>query len=152
MDFSTYMAALKGLGADLNESAQRVNSRMNGAALAVTMKSTPVGDYPSQVAFTTKDGKAVSFSLAKKEGGTLRRGWQNGGTKRVGNGFESRYFNNVLYGGYVNDGHRIVNRHGETVGYKEGVHMLEQGQNTAKAAAGAIFSAEIQRVKNRGGW
>lgn len=137
MDFSQYMAALKQLGTDLNESARRVNSQMNTKGMEVTVKNTPVGHYPHE---------------SGKQGGTLRRGWHNGGTKRVGNGYESRYYDNVFYAGYVNDGHRVVNRRHETVGYVEGVHMLEQGQNAAKAAADAIFNAEIQRVKNKGGW
>lgn len=152
MDFGTYLAALQQLGADLDESARRVNSQMNAKGMEDTVRKTPVGEYPSLVAFTTKDGKAVSFSVSRKEGGTLRRGWHDGGTKRVGNGYESRYYNNVFYAAYVNDGHRVVNRKGETVGYKEGVYMLEQGQNAAKQSADAIFNAEIQRVKNKGGW
>lgn len=137
LNFDEYRAKLAELGADLKESAQRVNSQMSGAALAVTIKTTPVGQYPKS---------------SGKQGGTARRDWHDGGTKRVGNGFESRYFNNVYYIGYVNDGHRVVNRKGETVGYVEGVRMLEQGQNAAKASADAIFNAEIQRVKAKGGW
>ncbi len=137
MDFSQYMAALKQLGADLDESAQRVLSRMNAKGMEITVKKTPVGQYPKG------SGKA---------GGTLRKNWRNGGTHKVGNGYESRYYNNVYYIVYVNNGHRLVNRRHETVGYVEGRRMLEQGQEAAKEAAPAIFNAEIQRVKNKGGW
>lgn len=152
LNFQEYMAKLKELGADLKESARRVNSQMNAKGMEETVRKTPTGTYPSQVTFTTKAGKVVSFPVAHKQGGTLKHNWLDGGTKRVGNGFESRYYNNTLYAAYVNDGHRIVNRKKETVGYKEGVRMLEQGQNVAKASADAIFNAEIQRVKAKGGW
>jgi hypothetical protein len=137
MDFSTYMAALKELGADLDESARRTLSQMNAKGLNATIKNTPVGQYPSG---------------SGKVGGTLRRSWHDGGTKRVGNGVESRYYNNVYYAGYVNDGHRVVTKTGKTVGYVEGQRFLEQGQNVAKESADAIFNAEIQRVKAKGGW
>ncbi len=137
MNFSQYMAALKGLGADLDESARRTLERMNAKGMETTTKNTPVGQYPAG---------------SGKQGGTLRRGWHNGGTHKVGNGHESRYYNNVYYGPYVNDGHRLVNRRGETVGYVEGQRFLERGQDAAKEAAPAIFSEEIQRVKSKGGW
>lgn len=137
MDYSQYMAALKQLGADLDESAQRTLSRMNAKGMGTTVKNTPVGQYPKG---------------SGKVGGTLRKSWNNGGTHKVGNGHESRYYNNVFYGPYVNDGHRLVNRSHETVGYVDGKRMLEQGQEAAKDAAPAIFNEEIQRVKNKGGW
>lgn len=152
MNFSEYRAKLVQLGADLDESARRVLTQMNAKGLEVTLKKTPVGQYPSVVSFTTKGGKVVSFRVAKKEGGTLRRNWASGGTHKVGNGYESRYHNNVFYGMYVNNGHRVVNRNGVTVGYVDGVRMLEQGQDAAKEAADSIFNAEIQRVKAKGGW
>ena len=137
MDYSKYMAALKQLGADLDESAKRTLSQMNAKGMEITVKNTPVGQYPKG---------------SGKVGGTLRKSWNNGGTHKVGNSHESRYYNNVYYGLYVNNGHRIVNRRHETVGYKEGVRMLEEGQDAAKEAAPAIFNAEIQRVKVKGGW
>jgi hypothetical protein len=152
MDFSEYRAKLVQLGADLDESARRTLTRMNAKGMEVTKKATPTGKYPSIVTFTTKEGKVVSFKVTPKIGGTAKKNWINGGTHRAGNGYESRYYNNTFYIGYVNDGHRVVNRRGETVGYQEGVRMLEQGQNAARQSADAIFNAEIQRVKQKGGW
>ena len=127
-DFSEYRAKLVQLGADLDESARRVVSRMADKGMEVTVRNTPV------------------------DTGHLRKNWLKGRTLRVGNGVESQYYNNVYYGLYVNDGHRIVNRRGETIGHKEGVRMLEQGQNAAKEAADSIFNEEIRRVKRKGGW
>lgn len=127
MDFSEYRAKLVQLGADLDESAQRVVSRMSDAGMNVTVKNTP------------------------SDTGHLRRMWFKLSARRVGNGVESRYFNNVYYGLYVNNGHRVVS-HGKTVGYVEGVRMLEQGQDAAREAADSIFNEEIRRVKSKGGW
>lgn len=58
--------------------------------------------------------------------GNLRRRW----TSRVEaqkNDTRIILENDAEYAAPVNDGHRIVNGAGETVGYKEGRHMLEKG-------------------------
>jgi hypothetical protein len=86
MDFSEYRSKLVQLGADFDESARRTLTRMNAKGMKVTAKTTPVGQYPAG---------------SEKQGGTLRRGWHNGGTHKVGNGLESRYYNNIFYAGYV---------------------------------------------------
>jgi len=137
LNFSQYRAALVALGADLDNSAQHVVSQMANVGMTVTKKNTPVGVYP------TKSGKV---------GGTLRKGWQKGIAYKAGNGWESSYANNVYYGLYVNNGHRIVNKSGETTGYVQGKRMLEQGIDEAKRQSDTIFNNEIQRVKNKGGW
>ncbi|QAT48586.1 HK97 gp10 family phage protein [Caproiciproducens sp. NJN-50] len=135
--FQQYMEQLKQLGADLDDSAQRVLSQMNAKAMAETIKQTPVGKYPKG---------------SGKVGGTLRKGWINGGTHKVGNGHESKYHNSVYYSLYVNNGHRIVSKKGETTGWVDGIRMLEYGQNSAQESAQSIFNKEIQRVKKKGGW
>lgn len=134
LDFSEYRKKLEELGADLDESAQRTLSQMNAKGMEVTVKNTPVNKNPHII------------------GGTLKKGWHNDGTKREGKGYEARYSNNVYYAGYVNDGHRVVNKRHETVGYVNGFRMLEQGQQAAKDSTDSIFNAEIRRVKSKGGW
>jgi len=134
MNFSQYRAALVELGADLDNSAKRVVSQMADVGLKVTKKNTPTNQDPHIV------------------GGTLKKGWHKGQTLKVGNGYESSYANNVYYGLYVNNGHRIVNKSGETTGYVQGKRMLEQGIDEAKRQSDTIFNNEIQRVKNKGGW
>ena len=128
MDFSEYRAKLVQLGADLDESSRRVVSRMADKGMEVTVKNTPV------------------------DTGHLRKNWLKGRTLRVGNGVESRYYNNVYYGLYVNNGHRIDVVVIPAVIDKEGDRMLEQGQDAAKEAADSIFNEEIRRVKRKGGW
>lgn len=137
MNFAQYRAALVALGADLNDSAQHIVAQMASAGVAVTKKNTPVGVYPSG---------------SGKVGGNLRRGWIKGVTYKVGKDWQSGYSNNVEYGLYVNNGHRIVNKAGETIGYVSGRRMLEQGIDAAKQQTDAIFNNEIARVKAKTGF
>lgn len=80
-------------------------------------------------------------------GGTLRKGWHSPPVQPAGNGVRKMLENNVYYGPYVNDGHRVVNRRGETVGYVEGQHFLEHANNVVEKAMIREFDAEIKRVK-----
>jgi hypothetical protein len=80
-------------------------------------------------------------------GGTLRKGWHVTPTQPVGSGIQKGLENNVYYGPYVNDGHRIVSKTGETVGYVEGQHFLERADNVVERAMIREFDAEIKRVK-----
>lgn len=57
--------------------------------------------------------------------GNLRRRWDSRVEKRS-DGADIIITNDADYAAPVNNGHRIVS-HGETVGYKEGRHMLETG-------------------------
>jgi|GEM_PF-1002411 hypothetical protein len=137
MNFSQYRAALVALGADLDKSAMNIISRMSDVGIAETKKNTPVGVYP------VKSGKV---------GGNLRRGWIKGVTYKVGKDWQSGYYDNVAYGLYVNNGHRIVGKGGVTVGYVKGRRMLEQGIDMAKRQGEPIFENEITKVKAKTGF
>ncbi|MPN04554.1 hypothetical protein SDC9_151795 [bioreactor metagenome] len=50
------------------------------------------------------------------------------------------------YGLYVNDGHRVVNRAGETVGFVEGEFFLEHAVHTVDNAMGQEFRREVEEV------
>lgn len=151
-DYKQFRAALEKLGADLDESAKRVVTGMRDVAHNVTVKNTPVGDYPNTVSFTTRTGEQVTFEVSHKQGGTLRRGWKRNRAKKVGKVWESGLFNNTEYGLFVNNGHRIVNKDGATVGYVKGERMLEQGIDAARRQSESLFRQEIARVKQQGGW
>ena len=119
---------------DTEDVAKNVVTKQANIGLRVTKKNTPVGVY------------------RHKQGGTLRKGWKKNPTVRMQNGFMAQYFNNVEYGLYVNNGHRTVNKNGETVGYVQGVRMLEQGINEAERQTRHIFNEEIDKAKRKGGW
>lgn len=151
-DYKQFRAALEKLGADLDESAKRVVTGMRDVAHSVTVKNTPVGVYPDTVSFTTRTGEQVTFKVSRKQGGTLKRAWKRNRAKKVGKMWESGLFNNTEYGIYVNNGHRVVNKDGVTVGYVKGVRMLEQGIDAARRQSEPLFRQEIASVKQKGGW
>ncbi len=75
-----------------------------------------------------KMGKRVVAEVkreTKVRTGNLRRRWDSRAEKRS-DGADIIITNDADYAAAVNDGHRIVS-HGQTVGYKEGRHMLETG-------------------------
>lgn len=151
-DYKQFRAALEKLGADLDDSAKRVVTGMRDVAHSVTVKNTPVGVYPDSVSFTTRTGERVTFKVSHKQGGTFRRNWKRSRTKKVGKAWESGLFNNTEYGIYANNGHRVVNKDGVTVGYVKGLRMLEQGIDAARRQSEPLFRQEIARVKKEGGW
>jgi hypothetical protein len=136
-NFAQFKAALIKLGADLDESAERIISQMADIGLATTKKNTPVGKYSAG---------------SGKIGGTLRRGWMKDKSLKVGCNWQSGYSNNVEYGMYVNNGHRIVGKGGTTIGYVKGKRMLEQGINEARRQNETLMRNEIERVKQKDGW
>ena len=127
-----YRKELKAMLGDISQIDRKVLTVAVNTGLKDVKKNTPVGKYPAG---------------SGKVGGTLRKGWHSPRIQSAGNGVRKALENNVYYGPYVNDGHRIVNRRGETVGYWEGYHMLEKANNIVERAMIKEFDAEIKRVK-----
>lgn len=127
-----YRKELKTMLGDISQIDKTVLTRAVNAGLTDVKKNTPVGKYPAG---------------SGKVGGTLRKGWHSTPTLPAENGVQKALENNVYYAPYVNDGHRVVNRNGETVGYVEGQHFLEHADNVVEKAMVRQFNAEIERVK-----
>lgn len=144
--FERYRKELKAMLGDISKIDKKVLNASVNEGLADVKRNTPVGKYPSEVSFTTKDGRRVTFSVTPKIGGTLRRGWTSPPAVENGSGVEKTLENNVEYASYVNDGHRVVNRHGETVGYVNGNHMLEHAGSVVNMAMEREFAKEVERV------
>lgn len=144
--FEQYRRELQAMIGDISKIDEKVLTESVNEGLADAKRNTPVGKYPSEVSFTTKAGKRVTFAVTPKIGGTLRRGWHSPQAVKTGDGVEKTLENNVEYASYVNDGHRVVNRHGESVGYVNGKHMLEHAGQVVENAMTREFSAEIEKV------
>lgn len=144
-----YRDELKAMLGDIAGIDARVLTRAVNFGLTEVKKITPVGQYPGTVSFTTKDGKQVFFDVAKKEGGTLRRGWNATPTVKTASGVEKSLENNVEYAPYVNDGHRVVNKAHETVGFVKGRFMLEKAVAKVDAALVLEFNAEVEKVAKK---
>lgn len=152
-NFAKYRKQLELLLTNVDESAKRVVSRMADAGMKETIRNTPVGDYSRTVFFYTQWGEQVSFTLRNKPiGGTLKKAWRKTAVRKAGISWVSGYENGTEYALYVNNGHRTVNKFGETTGFVKGVRMLEQGINCAGRHADAIFQQEVARVKAKTGF
>lgn len=127
-----YRKELRAMLGDIKQIDRKVLTSAVNVGLKDVKKNTPVGKYPAG---------------SGKVGGTLRKSWHVTPTLPAGNGVQKGLENNVYYAPYVNDGHRVVNRHGETVGYVEGQHFLERANNVVEKAMIREFNAEIERVK-----
>jgi hypothetical protein len=111
-------------------------------------KNTPIGSYSNEVNFTTKEGKAVSFTTKTvKVGGFMRKSWRSApAVKSKSGGVTKSIVNNAFYSPYVNYGHRIVNSKGETVGWVKGQFMLEKAMTKVDRALLKEFQTEVERV------
>lgn len=128
-NFQIFMEGLRALGADLDESAQQVLQQIRDAGYAETVKTTPV------------------------KTGYLRKQWnRNPAVHKSGEKWMAGYENNVYYAGYVNDGHRIMNRKGKLIRWWDGLHMVERGMNEAERQSEPLFQAELKRVKEKTGF
>lgn len=125
---SDFRRKLEELLGDFNESAHRVVTAQANTGMAATKRETPV------------------------KTSHLRRNWRRDKTRKVGSAHVSGYSNNVVYGQYVNYGHRTVNKAKETTGWVEGRFMLEKGVNAADRQLPALFDAEISRIKRETGF
>ena len=126
-NFDNFLQKLKDLDADCDKAARNVVNRMVNEGMAETMKETPV------------------------DTGYLRENWQSRTARKRGNGYSGSYSNNVLYGLYVNYGHRLV-RNGKTIGYVPGFFMMEAGQEHVSRNYQHWMETEIKNIKQKGGW
>lgn len=99
--------------------------------------------------------KAVNIGLADAKRNTpvdtgfMRKSWAVSPTKKTGNGAEKELYNTAFYAPYVNYGHRVVNRKGETVGFKKGRFILEKAVGKVEKEIVRLFKKEVERVNRK---
>jgi len=99
--------------------------------------------------------KAVSVGLADAKRNTpvvtgfMRRSWHVMPTKKTAQGVEKELINSADYSSFVNYGHRVVNRKGETVGWVKGQFILEKAVNKVDKALVRYFKEEVERVNKK---
>lgn len=64
-------------------------------------------------------------------------------------GVEKTIYNAADYGSFVNDGHRIVNQAGETIGWVEGRFILERAEKAVRRSLLQEFKKEVERVNKK---
>lgn len=99
--------------------------------------------------------KALNASLAQVkllspvDSGYLRRSWFIERARKRGSGVEGSLYNIAEYASYVNFGHRLKNKAGETVGYIPGKYFLEKSMHLGEKVMVEEFKKEIEKVKKR---
>lgn len=126
--FADFVNKLKALGADIQQAEVNVVNKATAAAKEVTLDNTPV------------------------KTGTLKGRWADIPLIILNGKISKGYTNNLYYAGYVNDGHRTVNKSGETVGYVEGFRMLERGITRGRLAMRPLMDEEIRQIKRKTGF
>jgi len=129
-----YRKELKAMLDDISEIDKRVLDKAVNEGLADAKRNTPVGQYPPS---------------SGRVGGFMRKSWAVSPTKKTGNGAEKELYNTAFYAPYVNYGHRIVNRKGETVGWVPGKFILEKAIKKVEKALVRLFEKEVERVNRK---
>lgn len=99
--------------------------------------------------------KAVSIGLADAKRNTpvdtgfMRKSWAVTPTQKTASGAEKSLINKADYSSYVNYGHRVVNRSGETVGWVPGRFILEKAVNKVEKQLVEKFRKEVERVNRK---
>jgi hypothetical protein len=120
-----YRRELKSMLGDISEIDSRILTQAVNEGLADAKRNTPV------------------------DTGFMRKSWAVSPTKKTGNGAEKELYNTAFYAPYVNYGHRIVNRKGETVGWVPGKFILEKAIKKVEKALVRLFEREVERVNRK---
>ena len=84
---------------------------------------------------------AKTIARTPVDTGTLRRNWQIGAVRRIGNGYEVEVYNPIEYAKYVEFGHRTRNG----TGWVEGRFMLTISERELQRELPAILDREIKK-------
>lgn len=93
------------------------------------------------------EGVADAKSNTNTVSGYMKKSWRAAPAikSKVG-GVTKSIVNSMDYSSYVNYGHRIVNRSGETVGWVKGQYILERAIRKVDKALIREFKKEVERV------
>jgi hypothetical protein len=79
----------------------------------------------------------------------LQKNWFIRHAVKTPGGVEGELYNNAEYAPYVNYGHRVKNKNGETVGFIKGRYMIERTVNEIDKALIQGFKLEVERVNRK---
>lgn len=95
------------------------------------------------------EGVADAKSNTNTVTGWMKKSWRSTPAVKSAKGVTKVLVNSMDYSSYVNYGHRIVNRSGETIGWVKGQFMLEKAINKVDKALVREFKKEVERVNKR---
>lgn len=121
---------LKSLLDDIGEIDKIVLNKSVNSGVRVVKELTPVGQYTNG-----------------KVGGFMKKSWRATPAYKSASGEVIKILtNSANYSSFVNYGHRVVNRSGETVGYVKGKFMLEKAIGHIDKQLVKNFEKEVERV------
>lgn len=95
------------------------------------------------------EGVADAKSNTNTVTGWMKKSWRSTPAVKSAKGVTKGLVNSMDYSSFVNYGHRIVNRSGETIGWVKGQFMLEKAINKVDKALVREFKIEVERVNKR---
>lgn len=98
--------------------------------------------------------EGVAFAKRKSPviTGFYRKNWHKLPTQKSSEGIQAELVNNATYAPFVNYGHRIVDKNGNTIGYarsKHGDHLLERTVGYTERRMAELFEKEIKRIDDK---
>ena len=120
-----YRKELKAMLGDISEIDSRIITQAVNEGLADAKRNTPVVT------------------------GFMRKSWSTTPTQKTSNGVQKEMVNTAHYAIFVNYGHRVVNRKGETVGWVPGKFILEKAIEKVEKTLVRLFEREIERVNRK---
>lgn len=95
----------------------------------------------------SSEGLRYVKKITPVDTGFLRRSWRRSPVVKSKKGISTSITNNADYALYVNDGHRIVNKKGETTGFVKGRYMVEHARNRVAGVMRKLFNEEVRKIK-----
>jgi len=95
------------------------------------------------------EGVAEAKSNTNVVSGFMKKNWKTTPAIKTSNGVTKKLYNSMDYSSYVNYGHRLVNKSGETVGWVNGQYMLEKAINKIDKALIREFKKEVEKVNRK---
>lgn len=96
------------------------------------------------------EGVKEAKELTNVISGHMRRSWRATPAVKSSKGEVTKtLINTADYSSYVNYGHRIVNKSGETVGWVKGQFMLERTVHKIDKTLIEAFRKEVERVNRK---
>ncbi len=120
-----YRKELKAMFDDISDIDVKVLNKAVNAGMADAAKNTPVLS------------------------GFMRGSWFTSHAVKLRDGVAKVLMNSADYSSFVNDGHRVVNKSGETVGFIKGKYMLEHAIDKVDKTMAKEFEKEVERVNKK---
>jgi Bacteriophage protein of unknown function (DUF646). len=150
-EINMFRKELEAMVDDIEEIDRKVITKAVNEGLKVAKQKTPVGNYSKKHRVIkvriVGTGKDASFDMGvNRVGGFMRKSWHSPRAQKTPQGVEKELYNSADYSPFVNYGHRLVNKAGETTGFVKGQFMLEKGISHTEKTMKTEFEKEVERV------